>query len=270
MILFVSIFLIYSLLLIFRLDKKTAIISNNVLEFYAFLFLFFLVAFRYGIATDYWSYYKIFNTNSTFDIARLEKGFLFLQKCSKYISEDSFNLFVFIIAFLSLWTKYAIFKTYSNSLFAIFLYLTLHYIHIEFNVMRQGLAISLLLWAVEYGRKKKLFHYFIFVMSATFIHASSIIFIPLYPLCSKKFKVKKMYIGLIIIFALILKLSLLQNLLTVISVLLLKIFPSMALIQQVCVYLITGDFKISMGLLRRLIILFAYLFISYLSNKLLF
>lgn len=250
----------FQLLLVFQMDKRFISISNSILIFISFFLMFFLAAFRYGIATDYWSYYNIFLGENI----KVEKGYLFLQNLIKFFG-GSFNVLIFSIAFLSMWTKYAIFKTYRNPLLAIFLYFTLYYIHLEYNGIRQGFAIAFLLYGIEAGIKRNKQHFLFYVLLSSLIHISSLFFLIVYPLCVRTYKISYLKLLFILLFTFIFKVFLLDSFVDVVMNGFFQKFSTNIFINKLSTYFVIRKFEISMGLIRRILILLFYMLLT--NNK---
>ena len=173
-------------------------VSNKITFFIVALVLLLFAGFRYGIETDYWTYYKIFKYN----ITRVEPGFAYLMDLFRKRFSLSFNWFVFFIASLSISIKFFSFRKIGLSFFALFIYYSLYYINFEYNIIRQGLAASFLLIASNYIEKKDWKKYLLFVAIASSMHLSSLLFLPVYFIALKPIKIKSV-VGIIFLLAII-------------------------------------------------------------------
>ena len=175
--------------------RNCRMLANPICFWMLALFLFLLAGFRYGIETDYWSYKRIFTSGDTNGI---EPGFsALIHFCKASISED-FNVFVFLIALLSVLSKCSFFSKLKNPHFALFLYFCLLYIMAEWNVLRQGFAISFLFFSLHAAKKRKFILFVFFLALAVSMHISSLLFIPMYFMYDRTISVKKI---LMLIFA---------------------------------------------------------------------
>jgi hypothetical protein len=217
----------------------------------------FFAGIRYGVATDYWSYYGIFSGNSI-HAKRLEGGFRWLIWVYKFITNGaSYNGFVFFIAFLSIGIKYVYFNTLQNPLWALFIYIGLFYINVEYNVVRQGLAIALVFLGVDSAVRKNFFGFLCFLLLAASIHISSFLLFPFYFLYSKKIKISFFFFILLFIAAVIVRLFVLDFILNRIA----QIFTGSAsvMLNHLRVYLSTAaKLTITNGFIRRFAIILAY------------
>jgi hypothetical protein len=184
----------------FKFDRNTVIIGNKIVFWEISVALLLFAAFRYGIETDYWSYYAIFNkTRSIRSDTVIDPGFKSLIIFYKIIfSRQSYNGFVFFIALLSVGLKYLYFKELKNPFLALAIYVALFYINLEYNVIRQGLALALILIAGNYAMKRRLCPFLIFYFMAGTIHAATWLAIIVYPLCAKRHPLTLFSVGMVI------------------------------------------------------------------------
>lgn len=110
--------------------------------------------------------------------------FSFIAYMSKYYIYDNYHIFLFTISCLSItfliMGLYKIFSFYKIK--HIFLYIVLFFMtYFPFlmytNTIRQGLAISLVIYALSFLQRKKYLYYYILIILAIFSHKSSIAFI---------------------------------------------------------------------------------------------
>jgi hypothetical protein len=221
--------------------------------------LLFIAGIRYGIATDYWGYYELFSKGK--GLERIEPGFIFLIKAYKAVFfSNSYNGFVFLVAFLSIIIKYLFFKKLRNPFFALVFYVSLFYISLEYNVIRHGLASSIIFHAVDSSKKKNIFLFSFFVILASTIHISSLVFLPLYYLCIKKSITKVKTVIIVVLLAIFIRLFLLDFLLDIIVFALGTKVSAMT--NQLIAYLISSDLTITFGFVRRMVIIFVFLIIN--------
>ena len=255
---YLLIYLFSLFVFVFSFDKHTVSINNKVLALLFSFIVIFICGSRYGIGTDYWSYYNIYEGGK--DLERIELGFKSLIKFSWVVSPDNFSVFILLGAFLSIFVKSIYFSKLKNPFFAIFMYLCLYYFPLDFNVIRQGLASGFIYFAVEEGKKKNLRGYLFFLCIACMFHYTAILFLILYPICSKKieFKLKKLFF--IFAFFLMLRISVIPFLFDVFRSLIVSKISSPIIVQLVN-YFWLSDFYFSLNFWRRLIFIIAYLLI---------
>ncbi|MBD5436268.1 MAG: EpsG family protein [Treponema sp.] len=219
--------------------------------------LLFLAGFRYGFETDYFSYKSIFEK----DGMNYEPLFVFLIRfCKSYIA-DSYNAFVFLIAFLSISLKISFFAKCRNSCLALFLYFCLFYIMAETNGIRQGFAISFLLLSLPCVRNRKLIRFSFFVLLATCCHTSSLIFLPVYFICNLRLSIKK--IVAIICMTIVIRFIFFDMVVQTIEFLFLRFNQNTYIFSAVRGYLSNGTESIlTVGLIRRIIYIVLFLLLN--------
>ena len=126
------------------------------------------------------SRYEIGYSTVTYLFSKLGFDYYFLQLVlSAFIY---FSIFVFI-------NKYS-----SNFYLSCFVLVTLRYSVGTMNTTRMWLAISILLYSIDYVLNKKLIPFVLIVLLASSFHFTSLIFLLLYPLSSVKLDLKKIII----------------------------------------------------------------------------
>lgn len=170
-------------------EKQTRIFRRPLFILFSILLILF-AGFRYGIDTDYWAYYNMFYTGDGVN----DIGFKILINAFKAFIGNDFNIFILFIAIFSVGTKVLILSQYRNPELAIFLYFSFFYVLLEWNVIRQGIAISLLLFSIKYANDRKPVLFFIFVLLASTIHPISIVFTLFYFLYDKRISIKCAYL----------------------------------------------------------------------------
>lgn len=181
-----SVYLIYAfVLLFFSLIEMRNARKTKAMRFcwaVVCIALVLLSGLRYGLETDYWHYYEMFNGITV--VAATEPLFTALMQVIRTVFKD-FNFFVFLVAVMSMGAKEKLFGKLDYCFTAILFYYLRYYILFELNAIRQGLAVSIVLFAVyEYlkGNNRK---FVILSLIATLIHASSVVIFVI-PVISKK------------------------------------------------------------------------------------
>ena len=160
------------------------------LYIFAFLVLFFIAGFRYGLETDYWTYYHEFYGLSS---RELEFTFNLLMQAVKVIAND-YNFFLIIFSLITLGLKYKSFSKYRFCFSVLLIYYVRFYVQFDLNAIRQGLAIAIVFFALEQLNKNDLKKFFILVIIAATIHNSALVLLVL-PLLRK---IKISTVGMII------------------------------------------------------------------------
>lgn len=133
---------------------------------------------------DTYMYVTIYNTikdtdwNLIFDvIPRIDKGYLLLNKLISLLDLDYTGFFL-IISFIT-YTGIALFfyKYSTNIWLTLYLFITNLYIFDPFNIVRQMLALSIILISFDLLLKRNYKIFAIIVIFASFIHLSAILFL---------------------------------------------------------------------------------------------
>lgn len=165
-------------------DKKRRYIAYIILTIITSL----VAGFRDITGTDSAMYKYMFITNDYHlningQIGRavsIEKGYIFISSLARKIMP--YSMFLFCISFVTIYLLILCIDRYRNDInvyiAALVLYTTIYLT--SFNIMRQGLAISIGLFGFfEYLSNKKI-KALIFIILATLFHTSAIVLLPLF------------------------------------------------------------------------------------------
>ena len=164
--------------LIFKLKDKNSFLK----VFISILPLTIVSAIRYGVG---WDYFKIYTY-----------GFYYNAMDGKeYFGEHAFNLFnkliyrfttnvdwLFIICsvIIAIYLSKAISEQSKNITMSILLVFLSRYFFLSMNIVRQGIAMAIILYSLKYIKLKKFKLYLVHILLATSIHHMAAIFIPFY------------------------------------------------------------------------------------------
>ena len=180
-----------------KLNVKIGKAIFNVL----IVFLIIFLGIRYEVGNDYTTYYANYlgiNFGTSFVTAKEPLYWL-----SNYIF--SFEIFIFIYGFFTFYLlrKSIIFFAYSRFLvITLLVYYCLYFVIFNVHLIRQGLAISIVLYSYTYLFKNEYKKYSLLVLIAFLIHTSAIFCLPFGFLFNKNIKLKYQ-IGLLIVSILI-------------------------------------------------------------------
>lgn len=172
-------------------------IKNKNSQVVIFCLLFLVVLFLFGlrdkIGSDWESYkvYYLFSWKDKIDSIS-DIGFNLLSQFFYNIGV-SFNYFIFFVMFIMLFPIFIISKKYKYSILVLFLYSTL-YLPSLMGLMRQAIAVSFCLVAVDNLYRNNNKNYFIYLIIAATFHVSALVVVFLY-----FFKKLKINLSLIII-----------------------------------------------------------------------
>ncbi len=176
MVLYISIISILLIMVVLQLAEIGSRKFWNIMYFIGAVFFILFAGLRYGIDTDYWTYLNMFNTGAGANDIGFRTLIYFFKK---FVSID-FNEFVFFLAAVSIGIKMFCFSKYKRPVLALFVYISFFYILLEWNVIRQGLAVSILFMSESFIEKKKFFLFAVLVIFAATIHPIAILFLPMY------------------------------------------------------------------------------------------
>ena len=142
------------------------------------------------IGNDTLNYYRTFSSiveigNEYFLSSRLESGYLFLNLFFSYFSKD-FNAFLITISlFINFSICYTIFKESKNPTLSLLLFIFLRLFFNEMNIVRQYIAIAIVLFSLKYVKNRNLVKFILCILLASTFHTSAIAAILLYFLYGK-------------------------------------------------------------------------------------
>lgn len=182
------IFFLVIIYLCFAKYKLGGIKRSSRLPIIGFFLIILLSAIRFDIGWDYSNYYLSvyprINKEALLNTEPISKEII---KLSYYLNYPPALFIAFSILTYGL-LGYAISKYSKNIYISILVYLVIFYLQ-TLSVIRQGLAISLIIYAIPLLMKKKYIQYAIVTIISYFIHESSIValvFIPLYMVINRK------------------------------------------------------------------------------------
>lgn len=164
------------------LDKGISNSSKKIILFFMFAIFIIMNGIRWKTGTDWYPYFYGFdNATSYYDAVlspyAFEWGFGLLNYLVRSFS-SSYTVFLFLFALLTIYTKY---KVIINERFIEFGLLSTFFYYCysigDIVATRQALAISLTLFSILYIIEKNKLNFLLFVLLATLIHRSAIIFI---------------------------------------------------------------------------------------------
>ncbi|MGV9002309.1 MAG: EpsG family protein [Candidatus Saccharimonadaceae bacterium] len=145
-------------------------------------------AFRYGVGTDYFNYVTTFAQSSESTLFEIianfasgsEAGFFILMRISDLFTGDAVLLFA-MASFLTILFFYLGLRRYNVKHFGLvfFLYL-LTIFPMTLNIVRQGIAMSIIFFAISYILQKKPKLFILWVFIAGLFHSSALLLLPLY------------------------------------------------------------------------------------------
>lgn len=161
-------------------SKKTL---SKILLAIAFSCIFLVSGLRYNVGTDYNNYIEIFNIiiNRKLQLSyQIEPAFILMIKLIALFTNEFLWLFIVTSLFITIF----VFKASMNGTgyyeLSIFLYMAFGFYTSSFNIIRQWMAASVLLYAYEFLVEGKDREFFKYVFLAICCHYSAIMVIPIY------------------------------------------------------------------------------------------
>lgn len=146
----------------------------------SFLPVLFVAAIRHEVGTDwpiYLEYYQGINEGTK---AFSEKLFNLLNKFVGWTVKDFQGVIVLVAFFAYLFLFKALYEQSISVALSLLIFFVSSLFFASLNQMRQAIAMPIMLYAYKYIRNKKPVRYILWCFAATFIHASSLVYLPLY------------------------------------------------------------------------------------------
>lgn len=170
----------------------------------SFVLLLLFAGLRYKVGYDYDNYEKVATYVANNLPIFVEPVFWLLIKAIQ-IFTTNYQVFVFSIALVSLSIKFSFLSKYSYiPLLSVLVYYSRIYLNGDFGQLRQGLALGIVLFTYPALLNRKIVHFSLLMLLASMIHASAILFYPIYFVAhkyySRKFIIGSIFIAMIIAF----------------------------------------------------------------------
>lgn len=194
-------------------------------DYFVFVILLFFMACRgENVGVDLenylptYSWARSMSWEEYFYNVNMERGFLLLNKFMSFFWSTSRG-YIVLTSILMMWLLKRYVEQYSeDKIFSYILYIMLGYYGMSFNIIRQMLAVLVLLQSLEYIRNRNFKKFICIYLIAVMVHYTAVVFIILYFIYP--IKINKLYIG-ICLFISICNLLFASKLLTM----LIKVFP---------------------------------------------
>ena len=180
------IFIIYTILMGISSVKNKKV--NKILMGGFFIAAFIIAAFRdVSVGNDTLEYVRVFNNikgisqlYNNIQITRFEYGYVFLNSIIKTFT-DNYTILLAMVSAFYLYSVWRFINKYSESIWlSTFLFYILGNYFLIFNLLRQCIAISFFLIAIDFIIEKKPIKYVITIIFASLFHTTSIILLPVY------------------------------------------------------------------------------------------
>ena len=124
---------------------------------------------------------------------RFEIGYVLLVKAISLLTNNPNYMFV-IISFITLFGICVFVYKYSSiKWMSILLFISLGFYYTSFNMIRQFIAIAIVMLSYKYLIEKNFLKFFMIVLCASLFHMSALIFIPFYFISRCNFNIIKTF-----------------------------------------------------------------------------
>lgn len=177
--------------------KNFSLSQNKILQVYpkrifflfAFMPLFCISAFRYGVGVDFYSYSWIFDAlNITGEDTHVEIGYVALNRLIGFFSLDSASLFVVTTAIILVFFAIGISENSNNITLSLYLFITLGYFFYSMISIRHFMALAIYFFAQKYMKSQQLIPFLTLILLASSFHKIALIAIPIYFIFSRQYK----------------------------------------------------------------------------------
>ncbi|MBQ3784438.1 MAG: EpsG family protein [Lachnospiraceae bacterium] len=157
-------------------------VKPNTLYHISLISLILIAGFRtISVGTDTLTYNLMFLEDISIGYyGYVEKGWVYLEKLAGQFTSD-YNMFLCLISTLTIcplafvWNKYS-----TNKQLSLFIYFATYYYCMSLNIMRQCLAMSIILVAYKFILENKKLYFLLFVLIASQIHTSAFFVLPVF------------------------------------------------------------------------------------------
>ena len=166
--------IILSLIGVYEITKK------NMFYWIATVIMCLFSGLRYAVGTDYFTYQYIFENSGISTVANFKggKGFLVASKLINYLTNNTEVHFFIFSVFMVFMIMFFIFKKSQFKFLSVSIYLGLGSYFVSFNIMRQYIAIGIVVIVIDLLDKKYCIRYYIVILIAATFHATALIMIP--------------------------------------------------------------------------------------------
>lgn len=157
--------------------------SSNLGLYSSFAILTVVAASRYGIGTDYWArYVPLFERVQQGGHVDTEPGFLLInQLVAIFTSDSQWVIAVMSIATIGLMYRFSV-RFSLNPALSIFVFVFGGFYLEGFNLVRQSLAIAIVLNTIEFIPRKRPLPFLSVTLLAATVHASALLWLAVWPL----------------------------------------------------------------------------------------
>lgn len=181
----IAIFLYYFML-------KHIKISNRNMKFLllCFMQMSIIIGFRYAVGADFFSYVKIYDHLKNNESVHIEIAYKIINIICIKLEIPYWGVNLFLAILTNLFLIFAIKEFEINPVSAVFFYISFFFFYHSMNQVRQGVAMTIGLYAISKLCKGENIKFFFFVIFASLFHMSALIYLILYFLKEYKIDLK--------------------------------------------------------------------------------
>lgn len=181
-------------------NKLLQIYPKRILYFTAFVPLYVVSAFRYGVGVDFFSYTWIFNAlNVTKEETHVELGYILLNKLIGFFSINPAWLFIITSFIILYFFAKGIYENSNNVTLTLFLFISLGYFFYSMVSIRHFMALAIYFYAQKYMKKQEFIPFLTLILIASSFHKIALIAIPIYFILNQRYKVSYFVMMLLIL-----------------------------------------------------------------------
>ncbi|MFC0013745.1 MULTISPECIES: EpsG family protein [Allobacillus] len=176
--------LIFTFLITF---PKKSYEKEKLFFWVTFTILFLISALRGPqIGTDTANYIRGFKRISNaeysnfFNVVRWEEGYVLFNKIISILSNSPQIIIIFTSLLILSCVFYFINRNSKNIIFSIYIFVTMFYYFASFNIIRQFLAIGIILIAYKFILERRIVPFAALILFASTFHGLAILFLPVY------------------------------------------------------------------------------------------
>ena len=181
-----------------QLEKKFSKINILLtISTIIFILLWLVSGFREGVGTDYYPYVQYFYKTKVYTLFNnpFEWGFYILNKLVNILTGNPRFIFLIVSFFTLFVINKAILNHSVNYYFSILLFINLYFYFNSLNIMRQFIAIAIVLYSLRYIYERNLKKFSVLILAASFFHFTSVVFWFAYFVVNKKYKIYTYFSG---------------------------------------------------------------------------
>lgn len=191
LILFIIILSLCLLRMLFSRNSKIGFFISGLVT----LILILVSGLRYNVGTDYTNYIIMYNRigNGIFQQG-LEPGYSLLNLLINKLGLGSQWVFIISSSIIGIAVFKLVEKKSPNPGLSMFMYFSINilYISLNFNLVRQGIAVGFLIFSLKYIEDKKIWKYIFLILVGSMFHYTILFFMPLYFVLNKNLTNKLM------------------------------------------------------------------------------